>query len=525
MALLAVEREMKRRKARDSLIDLAELMMPDPAFYNDSSKTRYAAQAFHRALADALQRVERKEIKRLIVCMPPRHGKTQLASKIFPAWYVGRDPYRQVMVGTYNQPFADDFGKAVREVMQNEEFGKVFKECKLATGSMAVNRLQTERGGIMAFVGRGGSITGRGANLFVIDDPLKNSKEADSQLIRDELWTWFHSDVISRCMDEESQIIVIQTRWHEDDLVGRLTDPNNIHYAAEGAKDWHIINLPAIAEEDDVLGRKAGEALWPTITKADGSVVPKFGVAWLRKYQRGNPRGFMALYQQRPTPLDGDLIKAEHIVTYAKRDELPKRLRVYAFSDHATGEKTINDRTCILIVGVDEHDRLWLTDCWWKRAKTDAQADAVIRMIRQHKPIAWYMENDPVTKSFLPFLKKRMREEKAYVAITAPSAHTADKVGKAASIIGRMSMGMVIFPKYAAWFDAARTECLKFPRASHDDFVDCLSLAGRALTFMHGAAPIVEEKQGPAVGSFAWMKAASKQQSAAAESSRRLRGM
>jgi hypothetical protein len=144
-------------------------------------------------------------------------------------------------------------------------------------------------------------------------------------------------------MSDTGAIIIIMTRWHEDDLVGRLTDPTNPHYNAEEAAQWKIINIPAIAGEDDILGREPGEALWPE----------RFGLDYLESFRRRNPVGFSALYQQEPTPADGDFFKVEH-AAHLSQQERPKNLRVYAASDHAVGTKQTNDRTCLLIVGVDE---------------------------------------------------------------------------------------------------------------------------------------------------------------------------
>ena len=493
----AAIRLLKARQARDSLIDFTKFTMPDKEDPDNAELTRYDDQYFHRALAKALEDVEAGKRLRLIITFPPRHGKSELSSKRFPAWYIGRDPYRYVAVCTYNQTFAEDFGKAVRTIMLTPAFKQVFPSCNLKTGSKAADRLETDDGGALFFLGRGGTITGRGADLIIIDDPIKNSEEARSETVRNGLWEWFQNDIKSRFMSDTGAMIVIQTRWHEDDLVGRLTDPSNPHYDSEEAEAWDIINIPAIAEENDVLGREPGQALWPE----------RFGLEYLNNFKRTNPRGFSALYQQRPTPEDGDFFQAHMIKPYKAGEAPPRdRLRIYAASDHAVGIKQEHDKTCLLIVGVDERNNIWLMDCWWRRARTDVVVDQMIAMMLKWKPLVWWAESGHISKSIGPFLFKRMAEMKAYFNVVE-QVPSKDKVTRAQSIQGRMAMGMVRFPSYEPWYEDARQEMLKFPQAKHDDFVDTLAHIGLGLErqIAASAAPSTERK-GPMVGTLAWVK-------------------
>lgn len=511
--VIAAKRIIKARAARESLIAFTEFTMPGIQNPDDPDETRYDAQYFHRALAAALEEVEAGRILRLIVTFPPRHGKSELTSRRFPAWLVGRDPYRHVMFATYNQPFSEDYGRAVRGIIQSNSYKTVFPGTSLAKGSAAADRLVTEEGGMMAFVGRGGSSTGRGADFLIIDDPLKDRAEANSAATREELWDWYNDTMSTRLMSDTGAIVIIQTRWHEDDLVGRLTDPTNPKYNAEEAATWKIIDIPAIAGDDDALGREPGAALWPE----------KFGLPYLESFKRRNPVGFSALYQQKPTPEDGDFFKADMLAPYRQPD-LPKNLRIYAASDHAVGIKQTNDYTCLLIVGVDEWSNVWLVDCWWKREKSDVVVDAMIELMRKWKPLIWWAESGHISKSIGPFLFKRMREEKVYCSIRE-QVPAQDKVTRAQSIAGRMSMGMVRFPLHAPWHERAKQECLKFPQGRHDDFVDALAHIGLGLDRVVRAPSEKPKTNTPKVGTMGWIKAAAKAQSAAGRRLKSLGGM
>jgi predicted phage terminase large subunit-like protein len=490
----AAERLLKAREAKNSLIAFTEFTMPAIDDPDDATKSRYQAQYFHKALAAALEEVEAGRLLRLIITFPPRHGKSELTSRRFPAWLLGRDPYRNVILGTYNQPFAEDYGRNVRGIIQSKSYQTVFPGTTLAKGSAAADRLMTEEGGAAFFVGRGGSATGRGADFLIIDDPLKDRAEANSMVTREELWDWFNDTMSTRLMSDTGAIIVIQTRWHDDDLVGRLTDPTNPKFNSEAAEQWKIINIPAIAGDDDLLGRKNGEALWPE----------RFGLKYLNDFKARNPVGFSALYQQQPTPEDGDFFRTDHLLGY-RREDLPSNLRIYAASDHAVGIKQENDRTCLLIVGVDEKGVIWLLDCWWKREKTDKVVEAMLALMKKWKPLVWWAESGHISKSIGPFLYKRMREEKIFINIheQVPSA---DKVTRAQSIQARASMGMVKWPTFEHWCEASRQECLKFPQARHDDFVDTIAHIGLGLDRISRAAPETEVAKGPKVGTLGWVK-------------------
>ena len=190
---------MARRQAKQSLIAFTEYTLPE-----------YRAAQHHRDIAAALEAVERGEIDRLMIAMPPRHGKSELASRRFPSWYMGRNPRKNIITASYNIDLAMDFGREVRNIVASPEYGNVFQTA-LAQDSKAANRWHTNAGGAYVAAGVGTSITGRGAHVLLIDDPLKDREEADSELRRQRVWDWYTSTAYKR-LAPGGAVVLIQTR-------------------------------------------------------------------------------------------------------------------------------------------------------------------------------------------------------------------------------------------------------------------------------------------------------------------------
>jgi predicted phage terminase large subunit-like protein len=351
------------------------------------------------------------------------------------------------------------------------------------------------------FTGVGGAVTGRGGHVLIGDDLIKNREDADSQAMRDKAWAWFNQVFRSRVMDDAAAYMLIATRWHEDDVIGRITDPSNPHYNAEEAALWTVINLPAIAMSDDPLERKPGEVLWPE----------RFGKDFLESAQRADPRGFASLYQGNPSVIGGNLFKRDWIKLY-KPGQLPSSLRMYLATDLAVSSEQENDRSCVIPFGIDANQEVWImADVWWMRAPADQVVEQLIRMILRHEPIYLFGEKGIIAKSIGPFLRKRMAEAQAYTTIDETHPKT-DKQARAMSILGRMAQGKVHFPAGAPWLQGAIEELLKFPRGARDDFVDAMSMIGLALTKL---APASNKTTVPATrpGTFGYMKAIEKRES------------
>lgn len=434
----------------------------------------YRDAPHHRLIARKLEAVERGEIQRLMITMPPRHGKSMLASEFFPAWYLGRNPDHYVIAATYAQELADDFGRKVRNQIADATYGAIFPGVGLKNDSTSSRRFHvtqpldsfsTGQNGAYFAVGVGGPLTGRGAHLLLIDDPVKNREDADSEVIRKKTKDWYTSTAYTRLMPG-GRVVIIQTRWHEDDLSGWLL-------AEHRHEGWEVLNLPAISDD--------GQALWHE----------QYPVAALEKIKLAiGPRDWSALYQQRPSPETGDYFKAEWLRPY---DKAPERdtLNVYGASDYAVTDDG-GDFTVHVVVGIDAEGRLWLLDLWRAQASSDKWVEAFCDLVAKWKPIGWAEETGQIKAGVGPFLTKRMRERKAFVA-REQFPTRGDKAVRAQSIRGRMAMDGLYVPANAPWKADLVSEMMSFPVGVHDDQVDALGLVGQLLDKMFKNPPSKED--------------------------------
>lgn len=414
----------------------------------------YKAAPHHKLIAAKLEAVERGELKRLMICMPPRHGKSELASRRFPSWFLGRNPARQIIAASYNSDLANDFGREVRNIVASEDYQRLF-QTKLAEDSKAANRWHTDKGGMYVAAGVGTAITGRGADLLLIDDPFKDRKEADSELRREDVWNWYTSTAYTRLMPGGA-IVVINTRWHDDDLSGRL-----LAEQATGGDQWEVLSLPAIDNDG---------ALWPEWYPLDR----------LEQIRAVLPaRDWNALYQQNPIPDDGDYFKNAWFGEY---EELPEKLNYYGASDYAVTDGD-GDYTEHGVAGTDFNKNLYIVDWWRAQATSDVWIDKKCDLILAHKPLCWFGESGPIRRAVEPFMMSRMTQRNAFCRIEW-LASVADKAARARSIQAMASMGKVFLPKNAPWKAELLSQMLRFPAGKYDDGVDVMSLFGRGLEFI-----------------------------------------
>lgn len=439
----------------------------DLLFYTQLCDQRYQDARVHGFLARRLERVVTHRSQRLIFSMPPRHGKSRLAGVELPTWVLGKDPTLRVALASYASSLSEHHSREARTRIQTDEYRSVF-DTRLDPASQSVPEWSVMGGGGFQAVGVGGGLTGRGADLLIIDDPIKDHVEAHSLSQRDRVWDWFLSVAMTR-LSPGASIVIIMTRWHRDDLVGRLTDParvTELEEAGGAAERFEYINLPALAEEGDPLGRTPGEALVPNrypvealhgIRAAVGSYV------------------WNALYCGRPVRKGGNYIASGKFVSVS-RDHVPKGLRWVRYWDTATTDNETSDFTAGVRGAEDGAGNLWLSDMvrgqWtWPLARNRMVAVAKFERIENG------MEAVGGFKSAFQNLKEVYPKDLAIREVPTE----ADKLTRALPWIALLERRKV-FLVDGPWVKAFVDECEDFPKGTHDDQVDAVSGVHQMLT-------------------------------------------
>lgn len=476
----------------------------------------------HRLICRLLEAIDTHEYKgqpfkspegtrfnRLMIFAPPGSAKTRYVSHDFPAWYLGRNPKRRVLACSHTTEYAEENGQIVRDMVGTKDFENIFG-AGLRAGSTAKARWgvigqQGRPYGQYLGAGVGKGITGRRYDLGVIDDAIKDADVADSADQRESLWKWYTTSYRTR-RKPKAAIVIINTRWHEDDICGRILpenwEPATGWFKAKDGEWWYVLNLPALAETNDPLGRRVGEGLWPEYFGQDH---------WEQERRSQLPRFWSALFQQRPTPESGAYFKADWVKYYGDPGlgqasiRLPssKRLRFYMSSDYATKDNA-GDFTVHGVWAIDDKGDAFLMDCWFKQTTSDVWVETGIDLAKAYPLLWWFNPADIIRKSVGPFLKKRMQERECWVAIQEVSEAGADKAVKARSFQGRLAMGKVFYPcpktypQTETWMSWLLRQLLKFPTGSLDDGVDMQSIFFRGLELIIGGEK-PKEPEGPLV--------------------------
>ena len=429
-------------------LEILQLARADLACYAVAQWPGFELAAHHRLLVEMLEAVERGQVRRLLVAMPPRHGKSLITTQLFPAWYLGRHPERSIITASYGQELADGFGRAVRNLVRDPMHVTIFPGCRLADDSASVHAFNTTAGGSYYAVGRGGPMTGRGAHLLVSDDPLKGSDEARSEVIRRDLHESFTHVACTR-LQPGGAIVVVQTRWHEDDLAGRLL--------REHPKDWEVLSLAAIAEADDAF-RKAGEALWP-------EKFPLHVLEQIRTEIGGAP--WASLYQQQPAAAEGAVFKREWWRLFR---EQPACTRIVQSWDTAFKTGCDNDYSVCTTWGVSgsAYFLLWF---WRGRVEFPELKKRMAWLAQEWKPNQILVEDLASGQSLIQELKY------STALPIIPIKVDRDKLARAQAVTPLIEAGKVFLPESVPWLNEYIDELAAFPTGAHDDAVDSTTQA------------------------------------------------
>lgn len=421
----------------------------------------YKPGRFHYYLAGLLEKVESGEIKRLAISVPPRHGKSRMASHEFVSWALGRDPKRNVIIAGHGVKLSLEHSKNIRRRLRRKSHLSVFPDSELDPRDQSAQNWRMNAGGALLAAATSGEITGRGADLLIIDDPHSGMAEAKSPAMREATWLWYTSDAYTR-LSPNGSIILIMTRWHPDDLAGRILDPKRRQEALDkgGIPDeWTVVNLPGIAKDKDAFGRQAGEALWPEWWPTDRLLQVKAVMP---------PGSWAAEYDGNPVPDGGNKI-GRNDFQYADQGQVPAGLVFRRFWDLATSSKATADLTAGAKGALDGDGNLWIVDItadrWdWPQSRT------VIKSLAEAERIPIGVE----AQGGFSTSHQNLIEVTAKDISIAPYTWAKDKLERAWPWIA-LAKNKKVFLVRGPWMEDFLTEAEQFPDGAHDDRVDAVS--------------------------------------------------
>lgn len=391
--------------------------------------------------------------------MPPRHGKSESSTKKFPSWVLGKSPEFPIIVSTYSQDLSTKFGQGTRDIMNSQNYRAVF-DTRLREDTKAKASWMTKEGGGYEAVGVGGAITGKGFKIGIIDDPFKNDEEAESELMRDNIWNWYVTTFYTR-QEGNAAIIVINTRWHDDDLSGRLIKQEK-ESRDNGETDydkWEIINFTAIAEHGDAY-RKEGEALWPS----------KFDITHLNKTKKVlGPYKFSALYQQNPVDTESQEFKSFWFKDRLWHEVSRLETRNWLTLDPASAMRGDSDSIGATLNFVDR-EKKWNFMCWKLRMNAPELINFLFKIHTDYGFEKVGIEEGVYQQVIKPFLDKEMRMRQHYFEVVELKHDQKAKELRIRGLIPYYSSG-TIFHIEGTCTDLVE-EAVRFPKGAHDDVLD-----------------------------------------------------
>lgn len=416
---------------------------------------------------------------------------SELASIRFPAWYLGHNPDHDIINVGYNLDLPLSFSRKVRSLLRDTRYHTLFPQTRLRSDTQSAEQWATTAGGGYIASGVGGGITGKGAHVLTIDDPIKNQKDAESLNVRNDLWDFYQSTAMTR-LAPGGGVLLIETWWHDNDLAGRLQEAARKNPFAD---QFEIVRYPALSEQWEYRHKETLDIVrtdeyepslllqgYELLRPKDQALHPeRYDTAYMKRLRENlQPRIWSALYQQNPVPDEGIYFRKEYIVTESEAPQ-PKGLRTFTTWDFAIGTKQQNDFTVGTTVTQDFEDVLHLRDVCRIKVDTLQIVENMLRVAEQYRDVPGYfigVEKGQIWLSIEPLLRKTMQERKLYVPYEVLTPQH-DKMVRARPLQGRMQQGKVRILANAPWFSAVEQELLRFPAGAHDDIVDALAWAAQ----------------------------------------------
>lgn len=454
-----------------------------------------------RRLEQFVRDVEAKKSPRLILTVPPRHGKSTLVSDMFPSWVFGQHPEWELIASSYAVTLPIKFSRNIRDRLKDPAYRGIFPDTELRADAQGVEEWRLTKGGGYRAAGVGGGITGMGAHVLLVDDPVKDAAEAQSETIRENTKSWFNTAAYSR-LAPGGGVLLVMTRWHDDDLVGhvlaQMKEQIEAGLAPEEIDNWELINYPAIATGDEYLLadgsiqvdpaqsdlpgarllRRRGEALHPD----------RYDLAKLvRIKNRYSPHEWAALFQQDPVPDDGAFFGKDMMRYYTYLPGTRAEYSYFSAWDVAIGEKKRNDWTVGVTCAVNEQGEMFVVDMVRGRFSTMEIVNHVCDQVERYDCEVFGMEHGQIKMTLWPLILEEMRRRRLSCSINDDLKPVTDKETRATPLRGLMQMGRVYFPMQSSrpWVERMVGELLRFPSGTHDDIVDALAWAAR----MYRTAP------------------------------------
>lgn len=403
----------------------------------------------HEVLFEHLEKVAKGEIKRLMVIMPPRHSKSEICSIQFPSWLMGNDKDAQIIEASYSADLSADFGRQVRNLVADPSFSQIFPGVLLSQDSQSKSKWNTDGKGSYNAVGVGGALTGKGAKYLIIDDPLKNRKDADSPVMRQALYDWYRSTARTR-LSPDGAIVIVETRWHDDDLIGRILE--------EGSEQWTVLHFPAIAEHDEEH-RLKGEALWPD----------QYSLANLEQTKADiGSYEWSALYQGNPINEETQEFKEPWFQYRLWSEVQDMYTRKFATIDSALTKKKTSDFTGVTRNYVNTDDEWHIKSRRYKINSTECVN--LIFDLHEEGFETIGIEEGAFYQAVEPFLRVEMEKRRIYPNVQPLKHGGTMKETRIRGLIPRYENKKVFHIEGEC--DELEEELLRFPKSRNDDCMD-----------------------------------------------------